>query len=384
MLNSNKRISTYLFLLAYFLWVFFIHISSSQYFTLFDGELLLKSFNVGVMFLLLIYVVIGYSFNKASFLDLLITVVFFIGYMHFKKGVLICLFIILCRNIPFSKVMKTFLLATFSGMLFIFFTYLFNLYPETYLNLFREDGTYRYLLGYRFPTFLPNYYFHLVLCWFFIRKEKVTFLELLVILLLNYPIYVFTDTKASFGLVILSCIAMLFVKYLKINYSTLMFGKLYKLFTKYSFIIFAAIAIYFQYTYNPELEWMGKLNTMFSGRLALGHWGYELYGIQPFGSFVEFTTMLEATETNKFFYIDSAYVQLLLVYGAIIFALVCIGYTRIGIRVVKHNDKYFGLVLILLFAHSITDPQLLSPEFNPFLLCLGYYGLNKYRENIFR
>ena len=177
---------------------------------------------------------------------------------------------------------------------------------------------------------------------------------------------------------------MLFVKYLKINYSTLMFGKLYKLFTKYSFIIFAAIAIYFQYTYNPELEWMGKLNTMFSGRLALGHWGFELYGIQPFGSFVEFTTMLEATETNKFFYIDSAYVQLLLVYGAIIFALVCIGYTRIGIRVVKYNDKYFGLVLILLFAHSITDPQLLSPEFNPFLLCLGYYGLNKYRENIFR
>ena len=126
--------------------------------------------------------------------------------------------------------------------------------------------------------------------------------------------------ESIIGLVILSCIAMLFVKYLKINLLYADVGKLYKLFTKYSFIIFAAIAIYFQYTYNPELEWMGKLNTMFSGRLALGHWGFELYGIQPFGSFVEFTTMLEATETNKFFYIDSAYVQLLLVYGAIIFA----------------------------------------------------------------
>ena len=147
MLNSNKSISGYVFLLAYFLWVFFIHILGGQYFTLFDTNLLLKSFNACVMFLLLVYVVIGYSFNKASFLDLLITIVFFIGYMHFKKGVLIYLFIMLCRNIPFSKVIKTFLLATFAGMLFIFFTYLFNLYPESYLNLFREDGTYRYLLG---------------------------------------------------------------------------------------------------------------------------------------------------------------------------------------------------------------------------------------------
>lgn len=384
MLNFNKSISTYVFLSAYFFWVFFIHISGSQYFTLFDGELLLKSFNAGVMFLLLAYVVLGYSFNKSSFLDFLITVVFFIGYLHFKKGVLIYLFIMLCRNIPFSKVMKTFLLATLAGISFIFFTYVFNLYPETYLDLFREDGTYRYLLGYRFPTFLPNYYFHLVLCWFFVRKEKITFLELLIILLLNYPIYIFTDTKAVFGLVILSCIAILFVKYLKINYSTLMFGSLYRLLTKYGFIIFAAIAIYFQYTYDSSFEWMAKLNTVFSGRLALGHWGFELYGIKPFGSLVEFTTMLEANETNKFFYIDSAYVQLLLVYGAIIFALVCIGYIRIGIRIVKHNNKYFGLVLILLFAHSITDPQLMSPEFNPFLLCLGYYGLDKYRNNIFK
>lgn len=384
MLTSNKNISIYVFLFAYFLWVFFIHILGSQYFTLFDTDLLLKSFNACVIFLLLAYVMIGYSFNKVSLLDLLITIVFFIGYLHFRKGVLIYLFIILCRNIPFSLVMKTFMLATIAGMFFILFTYIFNLYPETYLDLFRKDGTYRYLLGYRFPTFLPNYYFHLVLCWFFVRKEKITFLELLIILLLNYPIYIFTDTKAVFGLVILSCIAILFVKYLKINYSTLMFGSLYRLLTKYGFIIFAAIAIYFQYTYDSSFEWMAKLNTVFSGRLALGHWGFELYGIKPFGSLVEFTTMLEANETNKFFYIDSAYVQLLLVYGAIIFALVCIGYIRIGIRIVKHNNKYFGLVLILLFAHSITDPQLMSPEFNPFLLCLGYYGLDKYRNNIFK
>ena len=129
---------------------------------------------------------------------------------------------------------------------------------------------------------------------------------------------------------------------------------------------------------------MANLNHTLSGRLELGHRGFELYGIKPFGSLVEFVTMLNVTKENKFFYIDSAYAHLLIVYGVIIFSLVIISYTRIGGRIVLKNEKYFGLVLIFLFVHSITDPQLMSPEFNPFLLCLGYYGLEKYRDNLFK
>lgn len=384
MQNFSKNIQYYIFCISYFLWVFFIHVAGTQFFTQFDGELILKTLNAGVMVLLVMYCIVSYSINKVTFLDLLLIAIFFIGFIQFKKGVLIFLFILMCRNIPFSTIVKTFLFATFCGCVFVFITYLFNLYPETYLNLFREDGTYRYLLGYRFPTFLPNYYFHFVLCWIFIRKERITLLELLAILLINYPIYVFTDTKAAYGLVIFICAAVMALKYFRLSYSTKLLGYIFSWLTKYSFVAFATLAIYFQYTYDASLEWMANLNTMFSGRLALGHWGFELYGIQPFGSFVEFTTMLEATETNKFFYIDSAYVQLLLIYGAIIFGLVALSYTLIGKQIVKNNDQYFGLVLIFLFAHSITDPQLMSPEFNPFLLCLGYYGLNKYRENLFK
>ncbi|OHY38570.1 hypothetical protein BBP07_08725 [Citrobacter koseri] len=376
--------NSYFFCFIYLLWVFFIHICGSQYFTLFDVDTLIKYFNGAIILSLFTYFLFSYRVNKSALIDIALVIVFFVGYIYFRKGVLILFFILLCRHIPFSMIIKTFMFATLLGMLFVLFTYALNLYPETHLDLFREDGNYRYSLGYRFPTFLPNFYFHLVLCWFFLRKGKVLLGEIIIILIINYFLYELTDTRAVFALVTLFCIVIIFLKYLSVSYNTFILGRIFGFFTKYSFIVFGFIAIYFQYTYDPSISWLAKLNDIFSGRLALGHWGFELYDVSLFGNLVEFVSILDASKTNKFFYIDSAYVQLLLVYGLIIYFLVMIAYTKIGKDIVSRGEKYFGIVLIFLFAHSITDPQLMSPEFNPFLLCLGYYGLAKYKENVFK
>lgn len=384
MSSKNNIQKAHIFCCVYFCWVFFIHICGSQYFTLFDVDALIKYFNAFIILFLFLYFVWDYKINKSSLIDIGLIVVFFVGYLFFKKGVLLLAFILLCRNVPFSLIVKTFILASICGMLFILFTYALNMYPETTLDLFRENNVYRYSLGYRFPTFLPNFYFHLVLCWFFLRKNSTNIFEVIVILIINYLLYILTDTRAVYFLVIMTCVAVLMLKYCNVGYRTFLLGSLFKFFTKYAFLIFGLTAIFFQYTYDPSISWMANLNTIFSGRLALGHWGFELYDIRLFGNLVEFVTMLEATDTNKFFYIDSAYVQLLLVYGLIIYILVMYGYIKIGMEIVTREDKYFGLILILLFAHSITDPQLMSPEFNPYLLCLGYYGLVRCKDNLFK
>lgn len=269
-------------------------------------------------------------------------------------------------------------------MLFIFVTYIFNLYPETYLDLFRNDDTYRNLLGYRFPTFLPNFFFHIMLCICFLRKERFSILEALFLYVVNYYLYKYTDTRAVYYLVNLLIITMLVMKWCRLSYKTKFIGIISAVFTKYYFLLFATIAIIFQVIYTPDIYILDKLNTAFSGRLSHGHWGMELYGIKLFGNDVKFTTMLEADEYNSFFYIDSAYMQLLLIYGLIIFLFFLFKYTQILKNITERNLPYFGLAMFFLFWHSVTDPQLLSPEFNPFLLTLGYYGLDKYKRNLFR
>lgn len=381
---AEFTLSPFLIGFSYFLWVFFIHIDGSQYFTLYNQDInLVRYFNVLVLILLMVYIIIGYRIDSSTKIDIVLFVIFFAGFLTFQRGALIFLFIVLARRLAFSSFIKIFILATLCGMGFVLVTYLFDLYPETDLNLFRGDGTYRYLLGYRFPTFMPNFYFHLLLCWVFLRKEKVNLCEVAIVLLINTALYHFTDTRAVFYLVNLLVVSVVITKY--IDYSTLIVGRIFKFFTKYSFPVFGFIACYFQYNYDPSIDYMSHLNSILSGRLYLGKMGFDLYEINLLGNDVEFVTLLEATLENKaFFYIDSAYVQLILVYGILLTALILFSYVKIGFDIVRNNDKYFGLVLIFLFVHSITDPQLLSPEFNPFLLCLGYYGMQKYKDNLFK
>ncbi|MDG2960979.1 hypothetical protein P7L91_09040 [Bisgaard Taxon 10/6] len=380
----RNYISVCLFLVIYFVWVFAIHISRGQYFTQFNIDYILRNFNLVIICLLMCYFLLAYKINKVTILDVFFSIIFFISFLFSKSGILFFLFILASRNIPFRLVLKAFFVATITGMLFIYFTYLFDLYSDSYLDLFRTDGTYRYLLGYRFPTFMPNYFFHLVLCWVVIRKSRIAFVELGLIVLINFILYKYTDTRAVYYLINLVCLGTVLLKCFKVGYSTLILGKIFAFLTRYSFILFASLAIYLHYTYDPNLDWMVNLNTILSGRLELGKRGFDLYGMQFFGSKVEFITMLHAENAADFFYIDSAYVQLLLVFGIFIFSLIAIGYISIGKKIVARNDKYFALALIFLFLHSVTDPQLISPEFNPFLLCLGYYGLDKYRENLFK
>lgn len=383
-LDVRNNIGISLFLMIYFFWVFATHISRGQYFTQFNIDDILKSINLIIICVLMFYFILTYKINKVTVFDIFFSIVFFMGFLFSKSGIMFFLFILASRLIPFRLILKVFFVATITGMLFIYFTYLFNLYSDSYLNLFRADGTYRYLLGYRFPTFMPNYFFHLILCWIIIRKSRITFLELCLITFINFILYKYTDTRAVYYLVNLLCLGIILLKYFNLSYSTFFLGRVFAFLTQYSFILFSILAIYLHYTYDPNLDWMAHLNTALSGRLELGKRGFDLYGIQLFGSQVEFVTMLNAENAADFFYIDSAYVQLLLVFGIVIFSLIAIAYTDIGKKIVNRNDKYFALALIFLFLHSITDPQLMSPEFNPLLLCLGYYGLDKYRENLFK
>lgn len=380
---SKENIFASVFIILYSFWVFYTHITSSQYFTLFDYESTSKVINSIILVLFLVSLILVYRVSIYSILDFIIIITFVISYLHSKTGLMLFAFTFLARHVRFSLVVKSFLCATLIGIIFVFLTYLFNLYSDSYLDLARND-TYRYLLGYRFPTFLPNYFFHISLCYLFIRKERITFSEIFVLALINYALYVYTDTRAVFYLINLLLFIILIIKWFGVDYKTVILGRLLKLFTINSFFIFGILAIYLQYKYDPNVLWLKNINSALSGRLSLGHQGIEQYGITLFGSFIEYVPILDADKFNTFFYIDSAYLQLLLTNGILMYVLVLIGYQRLGKIIKTKNDPYFGVVIIFLLFHSMTDPQLLAGEFNPFMLCIAYYGTANIKENLLK
>ena len=126
---------------------------------------------------------------------------------------------------------------------------------------------------------------------------------------------------------------------------------------------------------------MNELNQALSGRLELGHKGYSLYGVKLFGSNVEYVGFLDITEGESYFYIDSAYQQLLINYGVLISLLLGIGFLKAISVFINQNDIYTGTAIVFLLIHSMTDPQLIFTAYNPLIYMVAYYG---HKQNLLR
>ena len=194
-----------------------------------------------------------------------------------------------------------------------------------------------------------------------------------------------TDTRAVYYLINLLCFLLFINKWWKIDYhSKWGIGFLFKFGTLFSYIICFLVAVYLQCTFNPEIDWMLNIDKALSGRLWLGNHGFHEYGIHLFGADVEYVGFADVTEGKGYFYIDSAFQQLLINYGVIPSLLLAIGFTKLAYLVIQKNNVVFGLVLIFLMLHSLTDPQLINPTYNPIFFALAYLWSKKSKARLFQ
>ena len=166
MLMAKKQYSAF-FLIPFGLWVLYRQIFSSRYVSLVpDADTYFALFNYSLFFLFIVCILFSYKINKETSIDILVIATFAISTLITKQnGFLInfCLVFILCKYIEFKKLLVAFLWLSFISLIVIYLGDLFDLYPDLNIDLFREDGKERHLMGYGFPTLLPNYFYHFVL-----------------------------------------------------------------------------------------------------------------------------------------------------------------------------------------------------------------------------
>lgn len=388
MLVAKKQYSAFFFI-PFGLWVLYRQIFSSRYASLIqDADTYFALFNYSLFFLFISSLLLIYKVNKEIWLDLLIIATFSISTLVTKQnGFLInfCLVFILCKYIEFKKLLIAFLWLSLISLIVIYLGDLFDIYPDLSIDLFREDGKERHLMGFSFPTLLPNYFFHFVLCYIIIRGTNIRIAELILIVFLNYYLFYMTDTRAVYYLINLLCLLLFLNKFWKINYrSKWGIGFLFRFSTLFSYIICFLTAVYLQCTFNPQIDWMLAIDKALSGRLWLGNHGFNEYGIHLFGANVEYVGFSDVTETRGYFYIDSSFQQLLINYGIIPSLLLFIGFTKLASLIIQKNSVNLGLALIFLMLHSLTDPQLINPTYNPIFFALAYLSSEEKRIKLFK
>jgi len=286
-------------------------------------------------------------------------------------------------HIDFKKLLRVHITAETVGVIVILLSVLFGFVENDSALRSVESDVYRYYLGFYYPTFLANYFFHIIIFYFYYKslrgQEYINIFETIFILICNFFIYDLTDTRAVYYLIYLLILGLWIYRYLPYVKSSLTF----KFFSFYSFPFLGLISFGLSYFYNAESSWMSKLNSLLSSRLSLAKEAFETYGIHIFGAKTQWATgRLGIERTTEYFYVDSSYLNILFTYGLIILLVVVGAMILLGKWNYRKGHYVACFILIIFAIHCFSDPQLLELRYNP-LICIVYKVYLDYFEKGF-
>lgn len=145
------------------------------------------------------------------------------------------------------------------------------------------------------------------------------------------------------------------------------YNKLYFILV-YSIPFFFILALWATVAYRYNNFTWDFINYMLSGRLALGNEAIHNYGIPLLGQLVK----LNGGDDSGIYYnyIDSSYIQLIVIYGIVYTALFLITYYFICHKAYKNNNYPLILAVLLTGVSGLISDYMLILTMNPFYIAL--------------
>ena len=174
----------------------------------------------------------------------------------------------------------------------------------------------RHGLGFTWTTTAPIMFLFFEMLYIFIRKNKISLVEVLILELITYWFYLMTDTRMCFVVSVVTPIVLYVLKFFKPKreQGNNKISKHWFLMILPSLICVFSIAINVFYDANNSV-WL-KINSLLSGRLRLGHSGLQEYGISVFGQKIEWVGYSAGKVVgDSYNYVDCSYMQILLEKG---------------------------------------------------------------------
>ena len=218
----------------------------------------------------------------------------------------------------------------------------------------------RLSMGAIYPSDLAARIFYLMLGYIVIKKFSLSLPEYISLISITITTYVVTDTKLDLILMIMLVLSAIFYKYISkiLDYTN-------NIVLNLTIILFIFINLFLAYIYNPNNFIFKILDKALTGRLYFGHVGFKDYNVTLYGQYVYQNGWggIHKAVTN-YFYIDSSWVRVLLMQGAIVY--------QFKLWLVESNtnngllNKKYGLLIALLFVviSSAIDQHLLELSYN--------------------
>ena len=385
---NNRFISEKIYLFTLFIWVVVASLVTTTYFVRLDGILsLYRSLLYFTIFALLTKELMNLSktlnYFRFHWKQLLTVTAFFLAMFIVAKnrdGMLdinVLLLVFSARDIDFRKLLGTFSIATFLVLCLTIYASQKGIIANMFMN---ADGGYRFSLGFNYVSFASQRLFFALCSYLMFRGKKISYLELLALLLATIYMYKQTSTSSPFYLSILILTYALFsLKIIKKDFIIENFWL--KKIANYGFILALIITLYFCFFSSGNLFHLADQFT--HNRLRLSVEGFRNFGVSWLGQHIIFTTMdIFGNFTSNYNFIDSSFVQLLVIDGLIVSAFMLFALTKVMKYFVSIRKDIVLACLGIMIIHGMFDPQMLVLRYSPLILFISRLFIMNSDNNI--
>lgn len=245
----------------------------------------------------------------------------------------------------------------------------------------------RQSFGVCYPTDFAAYFAWLGLAWAYIRKERLRFVEIGLMLLAGVGVWHFCDARLSMGALLLTVVMLAGVKLRQtyLEHRTVESGekkgrrkgneKVLPDWMQNTMVLAmplcAAVIVLFSYCYPGEGELLRVLDFLLSDRLSMGRRAFDRFDVELFGQFVPMVGAGRNTLASPdYFFLDSSFVSMLMCYGGVLFLLIIAAFVNSAFRAKKRNDYYLVLIFSVVAVDCMVEHHMMELWYNPFLTLL--------------
>lgn len=302
-----------------------------------------------------------------------------------SENIIVLLVFVYCsREIPFKKIAEFTIMISIVVVAFVVISAKLDII-ENVVDELRN----RAYLGFRYSLYCSGFIFNIIALEIYLKREKIKWKTLLIMLAVSAWVYMETDSRLSFYLTLG---IILFAALLKIRPRFFEKKRMLCYIMISSFILCFAIGMYFTVNYNSGVEWQRELNSFLGRRLSLGKASLLRHGFKVFGQDVPWVgnglNIYGKRNRGTYSYVDNLYIQMLQRYGIIFLATYLILHTAALIQCYRNKDYNLMLILTVLAVHAMIDDLILYLPYNTFWFVIGTMliggvrsRINKYRGN---
>lgn len=224
----------------------------------------------------------------------------------------------------------------------------------------RGDGLMRFSLGFGYPSITATLISFTSIYWIF-GKSKLKLQDHIIFMSVVSLLYFVLNSRVDVIIILLAYFIIVSKQYGLLQIEWIRNQKKY--FVYFPIFIFITVLLMSSY-YSQNIPLFDLMDKILSNRLMLGHIALENYPVTLFGQIIIMNGYGVFNPELPYFYIDSAYLQLILMFGLAYTSVWLLGQMKL-LKESMYKDSRIFYMLMMTLIHGIIAPAMIDPIFNP-------------------